>query len=185
MVAEAEFPLVLAAARTGAEWAWTAIYRDLSPLVLRYLRARRAREPEDLLGEVFVQVVRNLPTFKGSEREFRTWLLTIARNRVIDEWRHDRRNPYDLVPDDILTAAGGVGDSEDDAMRQLADQRVRAIIDRLSPDQRDVLFLRVFARLTVEEAARVLGKRPGAVKALQLRALAAIRRAMSREAVSL
>lgn len=69
------FPSVLDAARTGAEWAWTAIYRDLSPAVLRYLRARGAREPEDVLGEVFLQVVRSISHFSGEEHDFRAWVF--------------------------------------------------------------------------------------------------------------
>ena len=63
------FPGTLAAARIGSEWAWTGIYRDLAPAVLGYLRARRAHEPEDLTGEVFLQVVRDLPRFQGGERD--------------------------------------------------------------------------------------------------------------------
>jgi len=180
-----DFHSLLEAARLGAEWAWRVIYRELSPVVLRYLRAHGAGESEDLLGEVFVQIVRNLPGFEGGERELRAWALTIARSRLVDEWRRGRRKPCDFVPDDVLAAAAETGDVEDDCLRRLADQRVRSIIERLSPTQRDVLFLRLFAGLTSDEAARVVGKTPGAVKALQIRALEAIRRELSREAVSL
>lgn len=179
------FPSVLKAALLGAEWAWTKIYRDLSPSILRYLRAHGAYEPEDLLGEVFLQVVRKVQGFEGGEQAFRAWVFTIAHNRLIDEWRRGRRSPVYVAPDDLLLAAIEGGNLEEDAMRQLANERVRSIIERLSPSQRDVLFLRVIARLTVEETARALGKRPGAVKSLQARGLAAIRRELSREAVSL
>lgn len=179
------FPPVLEAARLGAEWAWTVIYKDLSPVVLRYLRAHGAREPEDLLGEVFVQVVRKLPGFLGGEQEFRAWIFTIARNRLIDEWRRLRKDPVLCAPDEQLLKVAPTGDAEEDAMRRLSDQRVRSVIEGLSSDQRDVLFLRTFARLTIEEVARVVGKRPGAVKALQARGLAAIRRGISKEAVTL
>ncbi len=175
-----DFQALLAAARTGAEWAWAAIYREYSPAVLRYLSGRGAREPEDSLGEVFVQVVRGIPGFDGTERDFRTWVFMIAHNRLVDEWRRAGRDRVDYVHDDLLTAAGGSGDIEDDAMRRMADDRTMAVLRRLTPAQRDVLFLRLFARLTVEEVAVVVGRRPGAVKALQSRALATIRREMSR-----
>ena len=69
------FPGTLDAARAGAEWAWAAIYRDLAPAVVGYLRARRANEPDDLAGEVFLQVVRDLPRFQGGEREFGAWVF--------------------------------------------------------------------------------------------------------------
>ncbi len=176
---------VLAAARLGAEWAWTVIYREYSPALLRYLKGHGAQAPEDLLGEVFVQVVRNLPSFEGEEREFRTWLFTIARNRLIDEWRAAGRSVIEPVDHESLAALAGSGSVEDDAMHRLAEQRVMEVLARLTPDQHDVLFLRFFARLTIEEVAAVMGKRPGSVKALQARGLAAIRRAMSKEAVSL
>jgi RNA polymerase sigma factor (sigma-70 family) len=177
------FQSVLAAARLGEQWAWAALYREVSPPVLRYLRARGAREPEDLLGEVCVSVVRGISAFSGGESEFRAWAFTIARNRLTDDWR--RRGRLDPVPtpevelDAVLeatsAAAGCYGDLD----------HVMAVMQCLSPDQRDVLFLRVLGGLTVGEVAVVLGKRPGAVKALQVRALGAIRRQLLAEAVSL
>ena len=177
---ESDFPSVLAAACGGADWAWTLIYREYSPAVLRYLRGHGAREPEDLLGEVFVQVVRNVGAFEGAEREFRSWVFMIARNRLVDGWRRQGRSQLDFVPADELAAVGGAGDSEHEAMRHLDDARVIETLRRLTHDQRDVLFLRYFAQLTIDEVAVVLGKRPGAVKSLQARGLAAIRREMSR-----
>lgn len=186
MVAEGDFASILAAARLGAEWAWAVVYRDLSPTVLRYLRAHGAREPEDVLGDVFVQVVRKFPDFSGDERDFRAWVFTIARNRLTDEWRRDGRRPVDYVTDEVLSACTtDVGNVEDEAMRKLDEQRVRSIIEQLSPDQRDVLFLRLLAGFTIDEVAVVIGKKPGAVKALQARGVAAIRREISRKAVTL
>ena len=176
----ADFPTLLAAARSGAEWAWADIYRGYSPAVLRYLRGRGAREPEDLLGEVFLQVVRNLAGFEGDEPDFRTWVFMIAHNRLVDEVRASSRSRVDSVPDGVLTALMGQGHAEDDAMRRIADKHVMAVLGRLTDNQRDVLFLRFFARLTTEQVARVMEKRPGAIKALQSRGLAAIRREMSR-----
>lgn len=177
VVTESDYRSAIEGARLGAEWAWTLLYRDVSPAVLRYLRAHGAREPEDLLGDVFVQVVRALSGFQGGQREFHAWVFTIARNRLTDDWRRRGRKP-DAVPIDELPArdSHSTGDAEDEVMRRLADQRVYSIIARLSEQQRDVVFLRVFGRLTVVEVAQVLGKSPGAIKALQTRAFAAIRR---------
>lgn len=185
MLNEQDYDPVIQAARLGAEWAWTAIYRDLSSVVLRYLRAHGAREPEDVLGEVFVLVVRGFSSFQGGGRELQAWVLTIARNRLVDEWRSQQRRPVDVEADDVLVCHSPSGDSEAEAMKRLADEHVLAIMGRLSRQQRDVLFLRMFAGLTLEEVAQVVGNTPGAVKSLQSRALAAIRREISREAVSL
>jgi RNA polymerase sigma-70 factor (ECF subfamily) len=70
-------------------------------------------------------------------------------------------------------------------MRQLAGERVRELIGRLAPEQRAVLLLRIVGGLTVEEVAGAIGKRAGAVKALQRRGLAAIQRELAKEAVPL
>jgi RNA polymerase sigma-70 factor (ECF subfamily) len=60
------------------------LYEQLGPAVMGYLRAQRAEEPEDLLQEVFVQVVRDLPRFVGDGDGLRRWLFAIAHNRLID-----------------------------------------------------------------------------------------------------
>jgi DNA-directed RNA polymerase specialized sigma24 family protein len=94
--------------------------------------------------------------------------------------------PLDAVANDT----GGIGtrsapSAETEALAALGTERVRALLDGLSPDQRDVLLLRLLGDLTVEQAAGVLGKRPGAVKALQRRGLAAVSRALAAQGVTL
>lgn len=182
---DSDFQTVLAAARLGEEWAWTYVYQEYSPAVLRYLRGHGAREADDLLGEVFVQVVRNVGSFTGAERDFRAWVFMIARNRLVDEWRRNGRTSADPVPHEVLLAHAGAGNAEDDALRRLGNADVLRILDQLTADQRDVLYLRFFAQLTVDEVAQVMGKRSGAIKQLQARGLAAIRREMLKGAVTL
>jgi len=174
-----DFETTLLAARTGAEWAWRRLYEDLAPTVLRYLRSRGAPDPEDLTGEVFLQVVRRLHQFEGAEAEFRGWVMTIARHRYIDAFRSRSRRPVDPVDDEILTRAAGIADVEDEALQNLAAGELRAAMTQLSEDQRDVLFLRILAGLSITEVAAATGKSPGAVKSLQARALGALRRNMS------
>jgi RNA polymerase sigma factor (sigma-70 family) len=179
------FPEVLEAARTGTEWAWTALYRDLAPLVLGYLRSRGAREPEDLTGEVFLQIARDLPRFAGGESQFRSWALVIAHHRLIDERRYRIRHPADPAPDETIFARAATGDAEEEALDGLATERVRRMLDGLTEDQRAVLMLRIVAGLTVDEVARIVAKRPNSVKALQRRGLAALRAELSRTASTL
>jgi RNA polymerase sigma-70 factor (ECF subfamily) len=179
------FPSVLEACRADAEWAWRRLYEETAPSVLRYLRLSGVRDPEDMLGETFVRVVRALPTFDGDERAFRAWVFTIARRRSIDEARARTRHPVFAVPDEDLIANGDRGDVEDDALRSLATQRVASILNGLTRDQREVLVMRLLDGLTIEEIAMVLGKRPGAVKALQARGIAAVRRGIAAKAVTL
>lgn len=180
-----DFEAVLAAARAGAEWAWTAIYEDLAPAILGYLRARGAPDAEDVVGEVFLEVVRDLSRFSGDEGGFRAWVFTVARHNLLDARKRRGRRPVDPVPDEILERAGPRGDAEEEAMRSVEVGWVRAILERLSPDQGEVLALRIFGQLTVDEVARVLGKSPGAVKALQRRGLAGVLREISERPVTL
>lgn len=167
---------MLGAARAGAEWAWAEIYREQSPAVLGYLRARRAPDPEDLLGEVFLQVVRDLPRFEGDESAFRAWVFTIAHHRLLDAGRRAARRPRIEPGAQVGEHHGGVGDSEEEALTSIAEQELTAMLARLSADQQSVLLLRIFGDLTVEQVASVVGKRPNAVKALQRRGLAALQR---------
>jgi RNA polymerase sigma factor (sigma-70 family) len=163
---------VLSAARAGAEWAWTCIYDELAPTIVGYLRAHGAADPEDVAGEVFLQIVRGLPAFSGGEQEFRAWAFTIAHRRLIDDLRRRGRRPVDPASADVIErAAGAGGDVHEEATARIADVAVRAAIDGLAPDQRSVMLLRIIGDLTIEEIARAIGKRPGAVKALQRRAL--------------
>ena len=173
------FPQILLAARTGAEWAWSALYRDLAPGVVGYLRSRGSREPEDLTGEVFLQIARDLPTFEGGEGEFRSWVFVVAHHRLLDERRYHSRRPSDPAPEATIQQFAPTGNVEDEALRGLATQRVLRLLDEVSEAQRDVLLLRIVAGLTVEEVARAVGKRPNSVKALQRRGLATLRQRIS------
>lgn len=166
------FDDVLLAARHGAEWAWKRIYDEYAPKVLGYLRAHGAVDPEDVTGEVFLQVVRNLPKFNGGRREFSAWTFTIAHRRLVDELRRRRRRPIEAaLPEVIERAAGAGGDVHDDGEGRIAHAAVLRAIAELPVDQRSVVLLRIIGDLTIEEVARAVGKQPGAVKALQRRAL--------------
>ena len=169
------FDQVLDAAQADVPWAYETIYAELAPTVCGYFRLQGARDPEDLVSEVFLGAFRSLESFAGSEAQFRSWLFTIAHRRLTDERRRWARRP--LVSGDDEGAAGDHlgGNVEDDALRRMSGDRVRALVDTLAPDQRDVILLRMVSDLTVESTAEVLGKSSGAVKALQRRALLALR----------
>lgn len=175
---------VLGACRVGAEWAWRQVYEDVAPSLLRFHRARGTPDPEDLVGDTFVRVVRAFPGFDGTEERFRSWVFAISRRRAIDLARTRGRRPEQPTLDADLIAWSGTGDAEADAIRSIEEQRVRAILETLTENQRDVLLLRVLADLTVEQAAVVVGKSPGAVKALQARGLAHVRREIFHGAVT-
>jgi RNA polymerase sigma factor (sigma-70 family) len=180
---EEAFSTLLEAAREGSESAWATIYRRLAPPVLGYLRANDAPDPEDVLSEAFLQVARDLPGFDGNARQFRAWVFTIAHHRLLDARRAGSRRPSEPVAEPPEPGEMPQQDAADEALARIGHERVHRILATLSPDQRAVLLLRVVGGLTVEEVARALGKRPGAVKALQRRGLAAARRQLEREGV--
>ena len=176
------FASILLAAQAGGGWAYELLYRSLAPAVAGYLRVQGAAEPDDLTSEVFERAFSALGGFSGGQDQFRSWVFTIAHHRLTDERRRAARRP---VRAEIDVPEGAAGDVEDDAMRRMATERVRRLCEGLVPDQRDVLLLRMLAALTVEEIAQALGKTPGAVKALQRRGLAALRRQMEHQGVPL
>jgi RNA polymerase sigma factor (sigma-70 family) len=166
------FDNVLFAARSGAEWAWERIYAELAPGVRGYLRANGATDLDDLVSEVFLQIVRGLDGFAGNEPAFRGWVYTIAHRRLVDELRRRSRRPSTPVePAALSDASRAGGDVEDEALASLDADRVRQAIEGLPPDQRAVLLLRIIGDLTIEQIAMAVGKKPGAVKALQRRGL--------------
>jgi RNA polymerase sigma-70 factor (ECF subfamily) len=103
---------------------------------------------------------------------------------LLDERRRQRRRPVEPVPTDAIEDEGIGGNVEEEALSRIEEQRMLHLLGRLSGDQRSVLLLRIIGDLRVEQVALVLGKTPGAVKALQRRGLAAIRREISRLSVT-
>ncbi|MGQ0678254.1 MAG: RNA polymerase sigma factor [Actinomycetota bacterium] len=174
----------LAAAARNESWGWNRLYRSLAPAVTGYLRAQGAREPEDLTAEVFVQAVKNIHRFQGDPASFRSWIFCIAHNKLIDDVRYRSRRPVEPIAD---AGADRVSPEsvEDQVLGSLAGERVITLIGNLTPDQRNVVFLRILGELTIEEVARALNKPVTAVKALQRRGLAAIRRELSSQTVSI
>jgi RNA polymerase sigma factor (sigma-70 family) len=179
------FPSVLQAARLGADWAWGVIYRDLAPALLGYLRIRGAHEPEDLTGEVFLQIVRGLNNFEGNESDFRSWVFMVAHHRLVDERRARSRRLSDPAPAEELEQNAALGDTEDEALAVLSLEWIRDLMRQVTPTQADVLLLRIIGGLSLEQVSSIVGKRPGAVKALQRRGLATIRRKIASHTVPL
>lgn len=176
------FDDVLAAARAGAGWAFERLWETYAGPVAGYLRLQGAAEPDDLTSEVFLGAFRSIGAFSGDEAAFRSWLFTIAHRRLLDARRAAGRRPQ-LTPLEDNPPAGAEPSPDDEVLRRLATERVRALCCRLVPDQRDVLLLRLVGGFTIEEVAATLGKSPGAVKALQRRGLLALGKVLHQEGV--
>jgi RNA polymerase sigma factor (sigma-70 family) len=173
MVIGPDFLSILTAAKSGAEWAWAALYRDLAGPVRGYLRARGAADAEDLASETFFQVARDILSFEGDEKGFRSWVFVIAHRRLIDSWRAAAKRPRVAELEEPLRELQG-GNTEDEALDRITTGEVLKALGRLTEDQRAVLALRVIGGLSAEQTAEVLGRRAGAVRALQHRGLLAL-----------
>ena len=184
MTLQEYFDSTLAAARTGAAWAWEALYRDLASVVYGYLRGRGAQDPEDLVSETFLSVAKDIHRFSGNESDFRSWVFTIAHRRMQDAWRVQGRQ----VPraDGELASAEAenrwTGNAEHDAMSAMSMVEVHALIAHLTQAQRDVVLLRLVGDLSVAETAKVLSTSEGAVRALQARAIKDLRTVVTPDA---
>jgi RNA polymerase sigma factor (sigma-70 family) len=175
------FTGVLAAARKGDERAWDQLLRHLMGPLLGYLRLRGAAEPDDLVSEVLLRAARNLHRFEGDRDQFRSWIFTIAHHLLVDD-RRRRRRRFDVVALDHIGAAEPAGDDADQPLEaHWGDLHVQDLLRQLTPDQRDVLLLRVVGEFSILEAAAVVGKEPNAVKQLQYRGMRTLRRLLVRE----
>lgn len=179
-----QFSDVVGAARAGAPWALERLYREFHPSVLSFLRARAPADAEDLASEVFIAVAEGLHRFDGDEDGFRSWLFTITYRQVGQLRRRMGRRRTDPVPVDEVDERVPPGDAESDAMAAISTQEALALIATLPPAQGEVLLLRVVADFSVDDVAKIVGKRPTAVRALQHRAIVGLaRRATRNESV--
>ncbi len=170
------FPSALAAAQRGDEQAFAVLWRDLQPALLRYLQVAASSAAEDLAADTWLDVVRGFWRFQGDEQSFRSWVFTVARHRAVDWRRRAARRPAEALPVEALPAEVLVDRTgrDDPAVAVLEGASTRAalaLIAELPPDQAEVVALRVVAGLEVAEVARIVGKRPGAVRVLAHRGL--------------
>jgi RNA polymerase sigma-70 factor (ECF subfamily) len=165
------FDEVLAGAQCGAEWAMGELWRDLRPAVLRYLRVMAPSAAEDLDSETWLGVARGLRTFEGGENAFRAWVFTIARHRLIDWRRRQAQAPDTSAPPEQLLDRAAADDPAEEALAALATEGALALIATLPAEQAEAVMLRVVAGLDGPTVAKLLGKRPGAVRVLCHRGL--------------
>lgn len=175
------FAAVLAAAVGGDEQAFASLWRDLHPAVLRYLQVVAPGAAEDVASETWLEVVRGLARFTGDEAGFRSWVFTIARHRALDD-RRRRARRLTVPPSGELAAEWqGADDPAEAAVEGLSTRAALAVIAQLPHDQAEVVLLRVVAGLGVEQVARIVGKRPGAVRVLAHRGLRRLAKRLERE----
>ncbi|MEY9964897.1 RNA polymerase sigma-70 factor (ECF subfamily) [Streptacidiphilus sp. MAP12-16] len=152
------------AAQQGDEAAFRTLFRAVQPGLLRYLTVLVGEDAEDVASEAWLQITRDLGSFSGDFDGFRGWAATIGRNRAMDLLRSRRRQPRSSVPVESLLDRPSAEDTEGAALATVGTAEALALIAGLSRDQAEAVLLRVVMELDADEAARVLGKRAGAVR---------------------
>ncbi len=152
-----------------------AIHDQFYPVVYRYARYRLQDEQicEDISGEVFLRLLNALDQGKGPTTNLRAWLIGTASHLVNDHLRERYRHPQDSLEElDVPLEAS----PETAAERISQQQLVQHAFHQLTLEQQHVLALRFSLEYSIEETAQTMGKTIGAVKTLQFRALAALRK---------
>lgn len=162
--------------KAGSVTAFQALYdrhhRAVFNFLLRSLGDRRTAE--DLLQETFLRVFAHRGGYRPTAA-FRTWLFTIARNLVTDQFRHRRASPDVTGSDALEPLADPRATPLQHAEAQELGERLQAAVLRLPPSQREVLLLNRFAGLSYDEIAQVTGASPAAVRVTLHRALSRLR----------
>jgi RNA polymerase sigma-70 factor (ECF subfamily) len=172
----------LIAARLREPAALTRIYTAYAPALFRFFMASVSDRhlAEDLTGSTFVSAIEGLPKFRGPVEALGGWLFQIARHDLYDHRRKQSRSRIEPLDDNLTEAAASDGtvDPEELAIARLEGSRVLRALQELSPDQREVLLLRMAGGMTAPEVAAILGKTTNSVKALQHRGLASLARVL-------
>jgi RNA polymerase sigma-70 factor, ECF subfamily len=165
------FPAILAAAQDGSETAFSQLWRDTNPALLRYLRVICPAAAEDIAADAWVKTLRGLSGFRGDEQAWRAWVFTTSRRLVIDERRRTARRPAVPLSDVPHSALPYSADAGDEALERLSTRAAMEMVARLPPLQAEVILLRVVAGLETEAVARLVGRSPGAVRVAAHRGL--------------
>lgn len=171
---------LLDAARSFDMHALADIYDAYSPALYAYA-ARMLGSPaeaEECVSETFSRFLQALQKGNGPRHYLRAYLYRMAHNWITDQYRRQPPPPLELdesLMDGNLPKPGQVAEQRD------VQNRLRNALKALTPDQRQVLVLKYLEEMENEEVAAALGKPVGAVKALQHRALAALRRLLPEE----
>ena len=159
-------------AQDGDADAFGALYDHYVGMVHRYVHHRvgdRATA-EDVTSETFVRALRRIDSLSFQGRDVGAWLVTIARNIVFDHVKSSRYR-LEVTTADMRDADTWTDGPEDAVVQLLTNAELVECLRRLGPEQQECLALRFLQGLSVAETAQVMGKREGAIKALQHRAV--------------
>ncbi|WP_230205138.1 sigma-70 family RNA polymerase sigma factor [Parafrankia elaeagni] len=174
-------------ARRGEREAFGQIYDRYADFVYRFAFYRvggNRAVAEDVVSETFLRALTRISTFEWQGRDIGAWLVTIARNHIVDLARSGRARLEFPAADLFTTAESGVGlrtsvpGPEDTVLSALSLRDLLQAVSSLGSEQRECVTLRFLEGLSVRETAQAMNKKEGAVRALQLRAVRALARSL-------
>ncbi|MQA94263.1 MAG: sigma-70 family RNA polymerase sigma factor [Streptosporangiales bacterium] len=177
---DADAPALIARARDGDAEAFGLLYARYAAPVQRfiYFRVGDRALAEDLASETFLRALRRIDGFTWRGTDFGAWLMTIARNLVIDHFKSGRHRLEVCIADPLEPEPyGPLSEGPEDRVLDAFTRRtVLGELGRLGPAQRECIVLRFLHGLSLAETAAVMGRNEGAIKALQYRAVRALAR---------
>lgn len=182
--ADGELGMAVARAQEGDEDAFSVAYRLVQPGLLGYLRGLVGDDAEDVASDAWLEIARDLGRFRGDGAGFRGWTATIARHRALDHLRRQKTRPRPSVLEQDVLELPGVHNTHDQALESISTEYALELVSRLPRDQAEAVLLRVVVGLDGPAAARVLGKRPGAVRTAAYRGLKTLARQLGAEGVT-
>ncbi len=156
--------------RAGDGAAWEEIVSAYSRRIynLAYRFTSRADAAEDLTQEVFIRVYRSLAQYEAKQGDLQNWLMRLARNLIIDDYRRRQRQPQDTHADDLEDHTYHLHTTTNSVQREMERHelgtQVQAGIDKLPPDLRTCVILRDIEELSYQEIVNLLHIPEGTVK---------------------
>ncbi len=168
-------------ARQGDPNAFGLLYDHYVDRIYRFVYYRVSDAPlaEDLTSRIFLKAWENLPSYRDRGLSFGTWLFSIARNTVIDHYRTAKSEHGLEDAASVLTDSSA--DPEAVLTEALRAERLARAMQTLTDEQREVLVLKFIEGYSTEEVADLMRKKPGAIRALQMRGLQSLERLLEED----
>jgi RNA polymerase sigma-70 factor (ECF subfamily) len=181
---DGELGAAVAKAQQGDEAAFAVAYRFVQPGLLGYLRGLVGDDAEDVASDAWLEIARDLGRFRGDGAGFRGWTATIARHRALDHLRRQRVRPRSSALEQDVLDLPGPQSTHDQALESISTEYALELVRGLPRDQAEAVLLRVVVGLDGPAAARVLRKRPGAVRTAAYRGLKRLAKQLNPEGVT-
>ncbi|MDE3074684.1 MAG: sigma-70 family RNA polymerase sigma factor, partial [Chloroflexota bacterium] len=167
-------------ASKGSGDAFGQLYQIYIDRIYNYIfyKTGHSVDAEDLTEQVFIKAWEAIGRFRPEGKPFAAWLFKVARNVVIDHYR-TRKSNADLS--EVVAVVADEGDPEDAAQRRATRQVLMSAIRRLTDEQQQVILLKFIDGMDNTEISATMGKKEGAIRALQYRALLALQRILQDE----